>query len=874
MHKLNLYLLVGLCVITSVTYGQDKRYPIGTSTNVLSNFRKQITATQKPTRLGSLQLKLSSSVTLPVSVTFRRSLGTGSEQLAGSIENVPNSSFYLMFEGKSVYGHVLLHSSKKAYKYTSDNSGAVFVEETNINNVVCVDYTKANTTPNEGGTTETPAANGVAAVTDLQSYPGGNGCVLLDFDGQYVSGTGWNNGNPITAAPANLSDADKENVWKMISEDYRPFHLNVTTSEAVFNTYPKTKRMRCIFTPTNTAAPGAGGVAYLGSFRWNDETPCWVFNGGAKAAGEAGSHEVGHTFGLSHDGRTTPDEEYYQGQGTWAPIMGVGYYKSLVQWSKGEYANPSTTQDDLAIISGTTYGVGYRADDYGNTTSAAGSLGIDASGNVNKAGIIERTGDVDMFSFNTTGGTLNLTFNPNAYAPNLDILVTLYNSAGTAVASANPTALNATLNSTLATGNYYVSVTGTGSGAANTTGYSNYGSLGTYTITGTITGGGSNPNPTGIAIFYKDCNYTGSFAVGLNTGTYTIAQLAAKGITNKDISSIKITSGYEVVLYKNDNFAGSYAGYTADVACLVSSGWNDSTASLRIRSVTNTLPAISITSPANGTSYANPASITINATASDADGAVSKVEFYNGTTKLGEDASSPYSYTWTNVGGGTYSVRAVAIDDRGGQASAQITVAVSNPSGATVYKDCNYGGYAINLPVGSYTLNQLIALGVINDDVSSLKVNSGYEAILYRDNNFAGPAYVFKGNFACLVSVGLSGGSTINLNDWTSSVVIRQGAAAAMSTTQNNTGTVYPYTEYSASLKILPNPVSSEMVIQYGNMGDRFDVKIFNLNGTLVYTAPSVLSGQHINIGNLQTGVYFIKINNGKETITKKLIKR
>lgn len=876
MHKLNLYLLVGLCAITSVTYGQDKRYPIGSSTNVLSNFRKQITATQKGNRLGNLQLKLSSGVTLPVSVSFRRSLGTGSEQLAGSIENVPNSSFYLAIEGKSVHGHVLMYASKKAYKYTSDDNGAVFVEETSINNVLCVDYNQVNTTPVGEGTTNASAANAAAAVTDLQSYPGGNGCVLLDFDGQYVSGTGWNNGNPITAAPANLSDADKENVWKIISEDYRPFHLNVTTSEAVFNTYPKTKRMRCIFTPTNTAAPGAGGVAYLGSFKWNDETPCWVFNSGAKGAGEAGSHEVGHTFGLSHDGRTSPSEEYYQGQGTWAPIMGVGYYKSLVQWSKGEYANPSTTQDDLAMISSTTYGVGYRTDDYGNTTSAAGALSIDASGNVNNAGVIERTGDVDMFSFTTTGGTLNLTINPNAYAPNLDIIATLYNSAGTAITSSNPTALNATLTNTLAAGTYYIGITGTGSGDPVTTGYSNYGSIGTWIITGTITGGSSNPNPTGIAIFYKDCNYTGSFAVGLNVGTYTIAQLTAKGITNKDISSIKITSGYEVVLYKNDNFGGTYAGYTADVACLVSSGWNDSTASLRIRSVTNTLPAISITSPASGSSFSNPASITINATASDADGAVSKVEFYNGSTKLGEDANSPYTYTWANVGAGTYNVRAVVTDDRGGQATAQITVAVSSPSGAIVYKHCNYGGYAITLPVGSYTLNQLIALGVINDDISSLKVNSGYEAILYRDNNFTGPAYLFKGNFACLVSVGLSGGTTVNLNDWTTSVVIRQSttARAAMGASADGEGTVYPFTEYSASLKILPNPVNTEMVVQYGNMGDYFDVKIFNANGTLVYTAPRILSGQSINIGNLQTGVYFLKINNGKETITKKLIKR
>ncbi|HEX6432522.1 MAG TPA: hypothetical protein VF008_32735, partial [Niastella sp.] len=410
MHKLNLYLLVGLCAIGSVTYGQDKRYPIGSSTNVLNNFRQQATATQRPNGISRLQLKLSSSVTLPAAISHRRSLSAGNEQLIGSIENVPNSSFYLMIEGKTVYGHILLRNSKKAYKYSSDNSGAVFVEETDINNVVCIDYQNATTTTPDASTSDAATANAVAAVTDLQSYPGGNGCVLLDFDGQYVAGTLWNSGNPITAAPANLSDADKENVWKMISEDFRPFHLNVTTSEAVFNTYPKTKRMRCIFTPTNTAAPGAGGVAYLNSFRWNDDTPCWVFNSGAKGAGEAGSHEVGHTFGLSHDGRTSPAEDYYQGQGIWAPIMGVGYGKSLVQWSKGEYANPSTTQDDLAIISSTTNGVGYRADDYGNTISAAGSLTVDASGNVNNAGVVERTGDVDMFAFNTNGGTTNLTF--------------------------------------------------------------------------------------------------------------------------------------------------------------------------------------------------------------------------------------------------------------------------------------------------------------------------------------------------------------------------------------------------------------------------------------------------------------------------------
>ena len=873
MHKLNLYLLVGLITLGSATYAQQiKRYPIGSSNNVLNSFRKQITATQKPNGFSRLQLQLSPSLSLPAAINFRRSLGAGSEQLAGSIDNIPNSSFYLMIEGKSVYGHILLHNTRKAYTYSSDENGAVFVEETDINKVVCVDYQQANNEVPDASTTNPATANAAAAVADLQSYPGGNGCVLLDFDGQVVSGTGWNNGNTINAAPANLSDADKEKVWQLISEDYRPFHINITTSEAVFNTYPKTRRMRCIFTPTNTAAPGAGGVAYVGSFKTNDDTPCWVFNSGARAAGEAGSHEVGHTLGLSHDGRTSPSEEYYQGQGNWAPIMGVGYYVSLVQWSKGEYANASQKQDDLSIITSTPYGLGYRTDDYGNTTTAAAPLTVNTStGSVSNAGLIERTGDVDMFAFSSTGGNLNLTFTSNAAYPDLDIVATLYNSSGTVITTANPTGLNASLTSTLAAGNYYVSVTGGGSGDPVTTGYSNYGSLGTYTITGTITGGGGS-TPTGIAIFYKDCNYTGAYAIGLNEGSYTKAQLTAKGITDKDISSIKITSGYEVVLYKNDNFGGATTGFTADVACLVNNGWNDSTTSLRIRSISNTLPVVSITSPANGNTFTAPANITINANATDADGVIAKVEFFNGATKLGEDATSPYSFAWSAVAAGTYAIKAVATDDRGGQSTAQITVSVGNTPGVTIYKDCNYGGYAITLPIGTYTLNQLMAKGAVNDDISSLKVNSGYEAILYRDNNFAGPAYLFRGNASCLVSVGLSGGSTINLNDWTSSVTIRQ--TTAMAAMAFNDAGVVPYIEYSPSLQILPNPVYNEMVVRYGNMGDHFDVSIVNINGGVVYSQPRILSGQHINIVNLRPGIYFVKINTGKETITQKLIKR
>ena len=64
---------------------------------------------------------------------------------------------------------------------------------------------------------------------------------------------------------------------------------------------------------------------------------------------------------------------YYAGPGTgatgWAPIMGVGYYQPLVQWSKGEYATATNVQDDYAVMA--TNGLPLRADDHGNSAGSA-----------------------------------------------------------------------------------------------------------------------------------------------------------------------------------------------------------------------------------------------------------------------------------------------------------------------------------------------------------------------------------------------------------------------------------------------------------------------------------------------------------------------
>ena len=90
-------------------------------------------------------------------------------------------------------------------------------------------------------------------------------------------------------------------------------------------------------------------------------------------------------------------------------------------------------------------------------------------------------------------------------------------------------------------------------------------------------------------------------------------------------------------------------------------------------------PTVSITSPTATSSFAAPATISIAATAADANGSISKVEFYNGTTLLGTSTTSPYTFNWTNVAAGTYSVTAVATDNSSNKTtSSAITVTVVN----------------------------------------------------------------------------------------------------------------------------------------------------------------------------------------------------
>jgi hypothetical protein len=397
----------------------------------------------------------------------------------------------------------------------------------------------------------------------LNSYPSATATIFLDFDGHKVISTSWNNGTPLFCAASGMTDNQITEIFYRVSEDYRPFNINITTDSTIFLAAPLNRRIRIIITPTSSWTTGVGGISYIGSFTWGDDTPGFVFcdrlgPNSPKYVAECCSHESGHTVGLSHqstyDANCVLTETYCMGSGTgevgWAPIMGNSYYRNMTGWNNGPTPyGCANTQDNLTIISSQN-GFTYRTDDYTETMDATTySLG---GSSFNVDGIITTSSDKDAFKYSVSQNLhLHLDAVPfniggNYIGANLDMKIQIYNGSTLINTYAPETTMGITIDTVLNAGTYYFVVDGTGN--LNT---SNYGSLGSYSLVGF-----NGPVPI------HDISLNGNSANNKHSLNWSIIadeairsqvlEVSTDGIIFKPLSALNISvKSYSYVPYNN-----------------------------------------------------------------------------------------------------------------------------------------------------------------------------------------------------------------------------------------------------------------------------------------------------------------------------------
>lgn len=402
-----------------------------------------------------------------------------------------------------------------------DKTGRIFIVDDSLEKIMQDNGLEmplnANTLPQKKVISNNPPSGFTPeGIPIFHSFPGSPNVLYLNFLGAVITGTAWNdfymtpsysaqpyipaayNPNRTPGFPPAVQNAIAK-IWARVTEDYAPWQIDVTTEAPA--SYTNTTAVALITSsittdgkpmPSNTA----GGVAFLDAFGFSDYAyyrPALIYynnlgNGQENFVAEAVSHEIGHNFGLSHEGIVN-GTSYWTGTGSgeisWGCIMGAAYFVSVGKFCSGDYPNANNQEDQVAMI---TSSIPLRVPSAGNSIANATPLPI-TNGAFKFTGIIENYTTSDFFALNNAGGTISVTATTfrstvDTLGNNLCMSLKLLDSSGNVIASSNnPQTCSATLSaSSLPFGNYYVQVYPVGNVI---TPFSVYGSMGQYDLAGT-----------------------------------------------------------------------------------------------------------------------------------------------------------------------------------------------------------------------------------------------------------------------------------------------------------------------------------------------------------------------------------------------------
>ncbi|WP_127844572.1 glycosyl hydrolase [Psychroflexus aestuariivivens] len=283
----------------------------------------------------------------------------------------------------------------------------------------------------------------------------------------------------------------------------------------------------------------------------------------------------------------------------------------------------------------------------------------------------------------------------------------------------------------------------------------------------------------------------------------------------------------------------------------------------------NTNPAVSITSPTNGATFVQGQTININATATDLDGTVDLVEFYDGSTKIGEDTTPPFSFDYESPEVGVHDLTVVATDDMSGQTTSQIfSITVAGVvSCSEISDEAQQGSFSTGYEATFETVGNTVTITFEMLDTDK----EGVVAYLWEQTPFS---EVQMDNVG-----GLTFSKTINgqTDGTTLSYACKFAFAGGLAVTEyisytvgdNCETTKVVKTDFNDNIKIYPNPASTTLHFE-SKIVPITKIELYSVLGNKVLECEE--NCDQINVEKLSSGLYLVKVFSKSQSVVKKLI--
>ncbi|MGF1632303.1 MAG: fibronectin type III domain-containing protein [Phycisphaerae bacterium] len=302
--------------------------------------------------------------------------------------------------------------------------------------------------PAKGGKLASGLTNLDVGVPQLSSDPSSPFKLYIDFTGDDLAGPTpvFDRDNDPTSFSATEVAAMTE-IWQRVVEKFSPFDLDVTTIDPGHRS--NNKMVRVLTGGRGDWYGNAGGVASIGAYYNTGDNLGGIKPGSAKNTvyafsarfsqtddiAEVVAHEAGHAFGLQHQRNYSADGtllgQYYYGANGKGPMMGVAYSVDRALWWDGRhYPAGVARQSDLAVITNTNNGFGYRHDSISDSPASPVLLTGTGDGILDIDGIIETSTDVDAYALDLGTGMAEFTLSVDPLDAMLDASLKVYSLAG------------------------------------------------------------------------------------------------------------------------------------------------------------------------------------------------------------------------------------------------------------------------------------------------------------------------------------------------------------------------------------------------------------------------------------------------------------